>query len=96
MVRVSSLFSQVLKHFPRSEFAALVRKNNAEYKAKGFTCWDQFVAMMFRQLARADSPREICNGLKCCMGELVHLGVKKDPNKSTLAYANKNRPAALY
>ena len=96
MVRVSSLFSQVLSHFPRSEFAALVKKHNAERNAKGFTCWNQFVAMMFCQLAHADSLREICNGLRCCLGKLTHLGVKKAPNKSTLSYANKNRPAELY
>ncbi len=35
MVRVSSLFSQILHHFPRSEFASLVKKHDAEYKAKG-------------------------------------------------------------
>lgn len=96
MVRVSSLFSQVLHHFPRSEFAVLVKKHNAEYKAKGFACWDQFVAMMFCQLAHADSLREIANGLKCCQGKLTHLGVRNAPNKSTLAYANQHRPAELY
>ena len=52
--------------------------------------------MLFCQLAHADSLREICNGLACCLGELVHLGIGVAPNKSTLAYANKHRPAALY
>jgi hypothetical protein len=96
MIRVSSLFSQLLHHFPRTEFASLVKKHQAERDAKGFTCWNQFVAMMFCQLAHADSLREICNGLKCCLGKLVHLGVENAPNKSTLSYANKHRPAALY
>jgi hypothetical protein len=52
--------------------------------------------MLFCQLARADSLREICNGLHCCLGKLVHLGVRKAPNKSTLSYANAHRPAALF
>ena len=52
--------------------------------------------MMFCQLAHADSLREICNGLACSVGKLVHLGVTTAPNKSTLSYANKNRPAALF
>jgi hypothetical protein len=95
MVRVSSLFSQLLHHFPRAQFASLVKKHGAERNAKGFTCWNQFVAMMFCQLAHADSLREICNGLKCCLGKLAHLGVEKAPNKSTLSYANQHRPAAL-
>src|ERR1035438_10902075 len=29
-------------------------------------------------------------------GKLVHLGIAKAPNKSTLSYANEHRPAALY
>jgi len=81
MVDVASLFSQLLHHFPRTEFATLVKKHKAERYAKGFTCWTQFVAMLFCQLARADSLREICNGLSCCLGKLVHLGVNTAPNK---------------
>ena len=96
MIQAASLFNQLLRHFPREEFAALVRKHDAERGAKGFTCWTQLVAMLFCQMAHADSLREICNGLACSLGKLVHLGIGVAPNKSTLAYANKRRPAALY
>lgn len=96
MVQAMSLFNQLLQHFPRLEFGALVNKHNAERGAKGFSCWTQLVSMLFCQLAHADSLREICNGLGCCLGKLVHLGVGKAPNKSTLSYANEHRPAKLY
>jgi hypothetical protein len=96
MVKTASLFSQLLEQIPRTEFAALVKKHQGERHARGFTCWTQFVGMLFCQLAHADSLREICNGLACCMGKLVHLGIKDAPNKSTLSYANQHRPAALY
>jgi len=96
MVQVASLFNQLLHHFPRLEFGSLVKKHQAERAAKGFDCWTQFVAMLFCQLGHADSLREICNGLTCCLGKLVHLGIAKAPNKSTLSYANQHRPAALY
>jgi Domain of unknown function (DUF4372)/Transposase DDE domain len=91
-----SLFNQLLQHFPSLEFAALVKKHNAERAAKGFNCRTQLVAMLFCQLAHADSLRDICNGLACCLGKLVHLGITVAPNKSTLSYANKHRPAELY
>jgi hypothetical protein len=52
--------------------------------------------MLFCQLARADSLREICNGLACCLGKLVHIGIKDAPKKSTLSYANGHRPAEMY
>jgi hypothetical protein len=35
---------------------------------KGFSCRTQLVAMLFCQLAHADSLREIYNGLACCLG----------------------------
>jgi diacylglycerol kinase len=96
MVQAMSLFNQLLRHFPSLEFAALVKKHSAERAAKGFSCRAQLVAMLFCQLAHADSLREICNGLACCLGKLVHLGIDVAPSKSTLSYANKHRPAKLY
>src|SRR4051794_31386446 len=96
MVQTASLFNQLLQHFPRTEFGALVKKHKAERCAKGFGCWTQLVSMLFCQLAHADSLREICNGLGCCLGKLVHLGIGKAPNKSTLSYANEHRSAQLY
>ncbi len=97
MVRSASLFSQLLAQIPRHEFERLVREHGAEYAAKGFTCWTQLVSMLFCQLAHADSLREICNGLACCLGKLVHLGVaRRGPSKSNLSYANSRRPAQLF
>ena len=71
ILQSASLFNQLLQHFPRTEFGALVNKHGAERAAKGFTCWTQFVAMLFCQLGRADSLREICNGLGCCLGTIL-------------------------
>jgi hypothetical protein len=96
MVLKASLFSQLLGMFPRNEFAKLAKMNAADFGAKGFTSWTQFVAMLFSQLARADSLRDICNGMACCLGKLSHLGVSDAPPRSTLSYANIVRPAKLY
>jgi len=96
MVLTASLFNQLLDHFSRTEFAALVKATKAERHARGFTCWGQFVSMLFCQLAHADSLRLICNGLSCCLGKLKHLGISQAPSKSSLAYANQHRPAALF
>jgi hypothetical protein len=96
MVRSASLFSQLLQEIPRIQFERLVRRHGAERHAKGYTCWNQLVSMLFCHLAGADSLREICNGLACCLGKLVHLDVRRMPNKSTLSYANAHRPAKLY
>jgi len=96
MNRVCSIFSQLLQLFPRLEFEALVRQYKGERHARGFTCWGQFVAMMFCQLGKAQSLREICGGLAASEGKLRHLGIPDAPKRSTLAYANKHRPWEMY
>ena len=70
----SSIFSQLLKIFSRSDFERAVSKHNAQRAAKGFDCWTQFVSMLFCQLGRAHSLREICGGLASVEGKLNHLG----------------------
>jgi len=96
MIKVGSLFTQVLSLVNRNDFAQAVGQFDAEYAAKGFRCWDQFVSMTFCQLAGADSLREICGGLSTAMGKLTHLGLKQAPSRSTLSYANTHRPWQLY
>jgi hypothetical protein len=82
--------------FPREQFQQAVQKHEAERHARGFTCWGQFVAMLFCQLGAARSLREICNGLAASEGKLRHLGIALAPSRSTLAYANEHRPWQLY
>jgi Domain of unknown function (DUF4372)/Transposase DDE domain len=96
MNRFSSIFSQMLQFFSRIEFERAVAKHKAERHARGFTCWGQFVAMLFCQLGQAQSLREICGGLASCEGKLKHLGVPTAPKRSTLAYANEHRPWELF
>ncbi len=90
-----SLFSQLLKLFPRDQFQSLVTLHKTEYRSKGFKSWEQFVSMLFCQLAQAASLREISMGLKSCEGKLSHLGISAPP-RSTLANANKVRSWKFY
>jgi len=92
----TSLFSQILQVVPRNCFLRLVHECGAERHAKGFSSWDQYVAMLFCQLAQAKSLREISDGLAVTCGKLSHLGLRTAPAKSTLSYANAHRPWQLY
>lgn len=96
MIKVASCFAQVLSLIDRAAFARTVREQRAEFAAKGFTCWDQFVSMLFCQMGSADSLREICGGLATALGKMVHLGLKTAPKRSTLSYANEHRPWQVY
>jgi len=95
MNRFCSIFSQLLQLFPRVEFENTVQATGAERRTKGFSCWAQFVSMLFCQLGRAHSLREITQGLRSCEGKLKHLGISA-PARATLSYANQHRPWELY
>jgi len=82
MNRVCSIFSQLLQLFSRAEFERAVKDHKAERHARGFASWCQLVAMLFCQLGRAHSLREICGGLACCEGKLKHSAFRwrrRDP-----------------
>lgn len=96
MSRYSSIFGQILQLFPKTEFYQAVKETGAEKNAKGFTSWGQFVGMLFCQVGRAHSLREICGGLASSLGKLIHLGITEAPARSTLAYANEHRSWRLY
>jgi hypothetical protein len=83
------VYSQLLQLFPRGQFAQLVKHHQAEFNAKGFTCWEQFVAMLFCQVAHLNSLREVCMGLAGCESPLKHLGISTAPKKSTLAFVQR-------
>jgi hypothetical protein len=74
----------------------MVRKTGSEKGAKGFTSWDHLVSMLFCQIGGANSLREISYGLASIEGKVKHLGVTKVPVRSTLSYANANRPWELF
>lgn len=92
----TNIFAQIIGLIDRNVFSQTVRKYNGNKSAKGFTCWEQLVSMLFMQLGKAQSLKEICFGLGSCNGRLSHLGLLHGPKKSTLAYANKNRSYEIY
>ena len=91
MNKFSSMFGQVLQIFSKKEFYLAVRETQSEKGAKGFSSWNQFVAMLFCQLGQARSLREISGGLASCLRKLRHLGINRAPCRSTLSYANEKR-----
>lgn len=95
-MRFCSIMNQLLQFFPRNEFQEDVQLTKAERHARGFASWDQFVAMLYCQVADSQSLREIVGGLANCQGRLAQWGVIKPPTHSTLAYANQHRPWQLF
>ena len=95
MKKYSSTFSQMLQLIPRYEFQKAVSAYAAERHSKGFSSWEQFVAMLFAQFSGQDGLRGIETGIASQAKHLYHLGVKS-VKRSTLAYANSHRNSDVF
>jgi len=91
-----SLFNQVLALIDRNIFSKIVHKQQSDKHHKGISSWTHLVSMLFMQLAKANSLRDISNGLRSATGNLNHLGVQKAPSKSSMSYINANRSYELF
>jgi len=91
-----TLFSQIIKALDRSKFQKIVAYHQTDKHEKGYSSWNQLVAMLFCQFAKSQSLRDISKGLRSATGNLNHLGINKAPSKSTISYQNKNRNWELF
>jgi hypothetical protein len=91
----NSVFHSLLKHIPWGRFERLVEEHGADVDARGLTTKRQLITLLYGQLCGAASLREIETGLRSHAGQLYHLGGRRIA-RSTLADANKHRPAAVF
>ena len=61
-----SIFAQILQEISRNDLNKIVAETGAERNAKGYSARDHLAAMMFGQLGKANSLREIEGGLASC------------------------------
>jgi hypothetical protein len=92
----SHIFSQIVQRSDWDTFDAIVARHQGDRGAKGITCRSQFTMMLFAHVSGADSLREICQGMAMQGGHLNHLGIGRIAKKSSLAYANANRPWQIF
>lgn len=95
MSHQNTIFKQITQILPRHEFEKSVRKHKGDFASKGFSCWEQFMAMLYGQFSGQTGLRGIEAGLESNRKSLYHLGVKQ-VKRSTLSYANNNRPSKIY
>ncbi len=91
----NSVFHDLLKHVPWSEFDRLVEEHEADFRVRRLTTKSQFVALLYGQLSGAASLREIVTGLQSHAARLYHLGAGP-VQRSTLADANAARPSEVF
>jgi len=81
------VLSQLLDYIHGEQFHRCVNRYNGDYKVQHFSCWQQFVCLVFAQLTWRESLRDIEACLNARVGQLYHLGLRAPVKRSTLADA---------
>jgi putative transposase len=90
----STVFSQVIKQIPRSEFESHVAAFDGDRGTRSVDCWTWFGALLFGQLTGHDSIRAIERIFAHKDSEAAKLGFGP-VRRSTLADANRTRPLGV-
>lgn len=90
------VFSQIMEQVVRYQFNTCVARYRGEYWVKNFSCWEQFLAMAFGQLAMRNSLRDVVVCLNAQQDKLYHMGFKTLTTLPTLARANEKRDWKIY
>ena len=86
-----------IDHFlPDREFRRCVERYQGDIRLRGFSCWDQYLAMAFAQLTYRESLRDIEACLRSMQGKLYHLGFRGKVARSTLADANESHDWRIF
>jgi hypothetical protein len=91
-----TIFSQIMSLIPEREFKACVDRYKGNYRARNFSCKDQFLVMSYAQLTNRDSLRDIENCLTALSGRLYHCGISYAVPRNTLSKANEKRNWRIY
>ena len=91
----TTVLQQLLALLPEQEFQTFVGQHNADRYVKTYSCRNQLTVMLYAQITRKDSLRDIETGLRILDSTWNGLGLRSVA-RSTMAYANEHRPAAIY
>jgi hypothetical protein len=91
-----TIFSQLIEHVPGKEFQKCVARYRGDSHLRGFSCWDQYLAMAFAQLTYRESLRDIEACLRAMGAKLYHMGFRGKVTRSTLADANESHDWRIF
>ena len=90
------VFAQLVEFLDCFKFRRIVAKYQGDKYIKFFSCWDQLLVMMFGQLAKCESLRDLIVALEAHWRKLYHLGMGKSVTWSNLAKANEQRDYRIF
>lgn len=90
------IFSQLAALISHKQFQTLVNRHSGDYKIRDFTCWKQYLCMVFGQLTQRDSMTDTMMCLKSNAHKMYHLGIGRVVALSTITRANESRSYRIY
>ncbi len=95
MPHTNTVFRDILKLVPWSEFDKLVKNHGSDDLVRSFTTKRQLLALLYGQLSGASSLRDIEASMRSHQGRLYHAG-SLAPARSTFADANRSRNPEVF
>jgi len=90
------VLAQFLSLVPRREFEKLALEHGGEKRVRSFSCWSQFACLVYAQLSRQTSLRDLVFALETKQTFLYHCFGTQKVSRTTLADANERRPYQIY
>ena len=90
------VFSQVVVFLNRSKFNRIVDKYTGDRYIKSYSTWNQLLTLIFGQLSRSASLRDVVIALQAQGSKCYHLGVGKHVSRSNLAKANEQQDYHIF
>ncbi|MBT8328719.1 MAG: IS4 family transposase [Desulfofustis sp.] len=91
-----TVFAQVVSQLPIHYLRQCISRYRGNHKVKQFSCYDQYLCMVFAQLTFRESLRDIEACLRAQKSKLYHMGIRGGISRNTLANANKVRDWRIY
>ncbi len=91
-----TVFSQLIDFLPKKQFDKCVRRHRGNHRIKSFSCFDQYLCMVFAQITYRQSLRDIETCLRAMQQKLYHCGIRGTVSRTTLAKANESRDWRIY
>lgn len=90
------VFAQLVEFLDCFKFRRIVAKYQTDKYIKSFSCWNQLLVMMFGQLAKSESLRDLIVAIEAHWKKSYHLGFGKSVTRSNLAKANEQRDYRIF
>ena len=95
MKHINTIFHQLLKFIPRSQFEAVVNRYDGDRRVRSLCCWKQFTVLLYAQFSGCRSLRDVVAAWDSHASSHYHLG-SGSVKRSTLSDANGLRPSQMY